>query len=550
MGQFSCGGVSVSGLARHELAARLTPAGVYKYATIDDRQDVGVGSVIARPRTQTDRREPMVSLPAALVSLALFGAGETVLLQFSADWCAPCRAMTPIVQSLQAKGYPVRKVNVDQERALAQRYGVTSLPTFVMLVDGREVDRKVGGGSLGQLEQMLRLAPNKNSPRPSEAAVAAAPGDPRIPQVLPVAASLPAPGTNARPDRKTGPDGSHDSAPLWAPRRVTDEQLIAATVRLRIQDPRGHSNGTGTLIDARGGEALILTCGHIFRDSQGKGRIEVDLFGPHASQRIPGRLVAFDLKTDVGLVAIRVPGSVSTARVAPPGYQLEAGQSVVSVGCDNGADPTARHSRVNSLNKFLGPANVQVAGQPVEGRSGGGLFSAEGYVVGVCNAADPQDREGLFAAAECIYAILDQAGLTYVYDPNAAAPAEPSVTDPTSRLATVAPPAADQPVARGSLEEIQWPSGAEGAAPPVRAVSATREGLPTLDRDERIAMDEIRRRLDDGYEVVCIIRPRDAPRANSEVLVLDKVSAAFLKNLEAAARATEAPRFTSSRQEP
>ncbi len=500
----------------------------------------------------------MVSLPAALMSLALFGAGETVLLQFSADWCAPCRAMTPIVQSLQSKGYPVRKVNVDRERALAQRYGVTSLPTFVMLVDGQEVDRNVGGGSLAQLEQMFRLAPKANGARASEAALAPGSGSgvPTTPQVMPVAANVPAGGTHARPDREAGPDGSHDSAPLWAPRRVTDDRLIAATVRLRIQDPRGHSNGTGTLIDARGGEALILTCGHIFRDSQGKGRIEVDLFGPNASQRIPGRLVAFDLKTDVGLVAIRVPDSVSTARVAPPGYQLEPGQSVVSVGCDNGADPTARHSRVNSLNKFLGPANVQVAGQPVEGRSGGGLFSSEGYVVGVCNAADPQDREGLFAAVECIYAILDQAGLTYVYDPSAPAPAPPDTPaappapGPSSRLATAAPPAVGEPVARGSLEEIQWPSGVGGTDAPIRTVSATREDLPSLDHDERIAMDEIRRRLDDGYEVVCIIRPRDAPRANSEVLVLDRVSAAFLRNLEAAAHATERPRFTSSRQEP
>ncbi len=80
-----------------------------------------------------------------------------------------------------------------------------------------------------------------------------------------------------------------------------DAKLIAASVRLRIEDPNGNSCGSGTIIDARGGDALILTCGHIFRDSQGKGKIDVDLFGPYAGQRVTGQLISYDLKRDVGL---------------------------------------------------------------------------------------------------------------------------------------------------------------------------------------------------------------------------------------------------------
>lgn len=501
----------------------------------------------------------MVSLPAALMSFAILGAGNTVLLDFHADWCGPCRAMGPTVQALEAKGYPVRKVNVDRERALAQQHGVTSLPSFVMLVDGREVGRIVGGASLAELEQMCQLASRRGGSeavcapnRPPVDLAKTAPSGPDPRNVLPAAAILPArkpnsPGTAVErlPDMQA-------EAPSWASRPMDDEQLIATTVRLRIQDPQGHSSGTGTLIDARSGEALILTCGHIFRDSKGQGRIEVDLFGPRASQRIPGRLVKYDMKTDVGLVAIRVPEPVVAARVAPPGHQLERGQSVISVGCDNGADPTARHSRVSSLNKFLGPANVQVAGQPVEGRSGGGLFSPEGLVVGVCNAADPQDQEGLFAAAECIHAILNQAGLAYVYNPaesgsgTPATPRNPLVPTEGESLANLTPPATNQPANRDSLEEIQWPSAARGT--PVRTVAATQEDLPSLDRDEQAALSEIRRRLDDGYEVVCIVRPRNDPQAKSEVLVLDRVSPTLLQHLETAAQTAERPRFTSSRQ--
>ena len=496
----------------------------------------------------------MVLLPAALVSLTFFGAGETVLLDFYADWCGPCRAMHPTVQALAAEGYPVRKINVDREPALAKQYGVTALPCFVMLVDGREVDRVIGGTSRAKLEQMCRLAspPGRSS---GAGASLAAVGPPNAPpyagsgSVIPTSATLPAEDyatpavTPQFSDRSASPRGS---------RNIDDDQLLAVTVRLRIEDPQGHSSGTGTLIDARGGEALILTCGHIFRDSQGQGRIEVDLFGSHASQRIPGRLVAHDLKTDVGLVAIRVPGSVRAARVAPPGYELQRGQSVVSVGCDNGADPSVRRSHINSLNKFLGPANIQVAGQPVEGRSGGGLFSSDGLVIGVCNAADPQDREGLFAAAACIHAILDQTGLAYVYDASRSGPelaaARSDASDPLNqaRLTGEPMPRTDEPTPRGSLEEIQWPSTADTI--PVRTVAATREDLPPLDRDEQAALGEIRRRLDEGYEVVCIVRPRNDPQAKSEVLVLEQVSPNLLRHLETETRAAERPRFTSSRQ--
>ena len=90
------------------------------------------------------------------------------------------------------------------------------------------------------------------------------------------------------------PAAGHGVVPAaWAPRQdnppVADATLIAASVRLRVEDPDGRSCGSGTIIDARQGEALILTCGHIFRDSKGKGPIEVDLFGPGGVQRVTGR---------------------------------------------------------------------------------------------------------------------------------------------------------------------------------------------------------------------------------------------------------------------
>ena len=106
----------------------------------------------------------MVSLQTALVAIVLSASGETVLLDFYSDSCPPCRVMAPLVQRLSEAGYPIRKVNVTRDRALAARYGIRRIPCFVMLVDGKEVDRVTGGTSYGRLERMCKLGVRHQAP--------------------------------------------------------------------------------------------------------------------------------------------------------------------------------------------------------------------------------------------------------------------------------------------------------------------------------------------------------------------------------------------------
>ncbi len=477
----------------------------------------------------------MLSLPAALVAMAITGggAGETVLLDFYGDYCGPCRSMIPTVERLAAEGYPVRRVNVEQYRDLAQRFGITTIPCFVMIVNGREAGRVVGMTSIGRLKQLCSLgraaAPNPNTmlAMPARAAPAApfnpdaAPGAPacglRVAAVAPSAANVPIIPV------------VYTTAPKQAP--VTDAAMLAASVRLRVEDPQCHSCGSGTIIDARaGGEALVLTCGHLFRDSKGTGKIDVDVFGPGPTVRLPGRLVAYDLERDIGLIAFRPQGPVMVARVAPPGYPLRAGDAVTSVGCNNGEDPTVQHSRVNLLDRFRDPVelrggtvaagphapwNLQVAGQPVVGRSGGGLFSTDGMVIGVCNAAEPVDHEGLFAALGSIHAALDQQGLASLYKQAVAPPGMVPLVDNAHSLLAAVDPFSARAAGLTAAPRVRIPSQDAPAAPPAAVAAETADG-------EQAVMEKIRRRVREGAEVVCIIRDRNNPQAKEEVITLDR----------------------------
>ena len=86
---------------------------------------------------------------------------KPVIVDFWAEWCGPCHAVAPVLDKIvEEHGGDVKlvKVNIDEERGLAERYGIASIPTMILFKDGEPSQVAVGAQPKGALERSLGLA--------------------------------------------------------------------------------------------------------------------------------------------------------------------------------------------------------------------------------------------------------------------------------------------------------------------------------------------------------------------------------------------------------
>lgn len=521
---------------------------------------------------------------------------DTVLLEFTSPTCGPCREMRPVVQEVAAAGYLVREVDTTREPGLAAEYRVDILPMFIAIVDGQERARWPGGGkTTAQLIEMIRKSEEIASQAAAMGATKAVPGGAidfvGTTTVKPGGANIrgmstssePQPGRVVPMDAKPPVARTAASAEAGAsslPASTTVAGLIAATVRLNVEDPSGRSTGTGTIVDTRQGKALVLTCGHIFRESQGKGLITISLFkqganGAELQGTADGTLVDYDLDRDLALVCFVPERPTAVAPIAPADTAIQPELPATSVGCEHGANPTPWMTRVTAVNRYQGHPNIEAAGAPVEGRSGGGLFNTAGHLIGVCNAADPQGNEGLYAGLDSIHQKLDSLGLSFVHqapsksggtggalpatggefamngpaaspaiqvrgqDPATGSGAPEPAAAITSGLANPfvqaeAPGPASQAFQvpdslAGPAANVPPPSAVAASAPSAAAPDASAPARAVFSAEEQAALAEINRRGADA-EVICIITPREQG-ARSEIIKLNRASPEFVQAL-------------------
>lgn len=419
-------------------------------------------------------------------------AARIVVLEFASKTDADAARTNALLNAMRSKNYPIQRVERENGGAeLFDRFAVSATPTFVLLVDGKEVDRVATPGTPSPAllrNQLLRLfdrgreelaartanAAKKNgktsarvtraqttddstgfavsgapvapeAPTPLAAPVAnvpaapvapitvSAPSAPSAPNPISLAAatlpaSAPAPiaqvsanapsaasTANAAPNNSSAAERAVLDAAVW-------ERLDEATVRIDLvvgtgADGRSDS-ATGVVAhsDPRHGEALVATCGHLFRDvaDWNAAKISVVASDPKSGrvETVVGECVYSDPETDVAFVAFRAPWAIRPVAFLPENETLRVGESALSVARNERGALPLEHKILSLDRHYFEPKAddairkpfnyVQVSNAPEAGRSGGGLFverAGKYYWAGLCVAGDPKEGDGFFVPA-------------------------------------------------------------------------------------------------------------------------------------------------------
>ncbi len=102
--------------------------------------------------------EKIINIKAAEEFDNLIKNNRYVLTQFYADWCAPCRMISPVIERVAVQyrdKVTVVKVNIDEQQELAIRYGIQTIPTIILFKEGRFVSKEIGVKPMSSFTKMI-----------------------------------------------------------------------------------------------------------------------------------------------------------------------------------------------------------------------------------------------------------------------------------------------------------------------------------------------------------------------------------------------------------
>jgi thiol-disulfide isomerase/thioredoxin len=504
---------------------------------------------------------------------------EIELLDFTASYCQPCQQMVPILQQMQKDKFPVRQIDISEEPELARRFNVDRVPTLVLMVQGKEAKRFIGLTDEAELRDQMNRAARRLSETRERTDVAAAELPAGVAFNTDEAVAEPEANTETSSESKSSLKdvfrgllgGNKKSAAMQFPTlraqspdadSPMDGLLTAeaATVRVKVAGVSSKDGkkiqdvGTGTIVYSAAGQAIILTCAHVFLDMATKdAKIEIEVFENGKPLSYPASLIGGDHNSDLAFLKIQSTKVMPAVRLTAAAPGVTKDQSLVSFGCNGGADPTLLKTRVVDINRYNGPANLVCSVDPQSGRSGGGLFDANGSLVGVCSCADRKLKEGLYMAHSPILELVKGLKLTSIL----ATPASGGGEDAASSFAEMldggdgmdekepapvkTPSEAIAEIEEPAFDETEVGSEVEAAEPEVAAAEVVAEEEvgeltdaplfnPAAGKKTSRTAEVVSTTTESGPEITIVIDDKK-PGSQKRVIVIPRASAFMLELL-------------------
>ncbi|MGB0740522.1 MAG: trypsin-like peptidase domain-containing protein [Planctomycetaceae bacterium] len=329
---------------------------------------------------------------------------QVQLLDFTASWCRPCQSMQPILDRMSRAGYSIHKIDIGNQAngQWFRQYKVSAMPTLIILVNGKEYRRFEGKQDEGLLRASMDEAWRKQQRLTQDSQPGSSAG---ANTALPVGAVV----------RAQSPDPAN---PLSLAQQATVRVRVAGQHRDDGQSIR--DTGTGTIVYSKQKESLILTCAHLFADlAVEKTEVAVDVFAGTTPQTFAADVICGSNHLDLAVLRIRPNEILPAVAVTEESAFVEPGQTLTSIGCNDGAAPTKELTGLIEADRIPGgPPHLICSRDPARGRSGGGLYDRNGKLIGICSMALRENGEGLFMAAAAIRALMEEHELTFVVQKN------------------------------------------------------------------------------------------------------------------------------------
>ena len=121
---------------------------------------ISLGTGKKAEKTNVEAENAVIPVTSANFEKEVLNSDKRVLVDFYADWCGPCKILSPRVAEIanENKDIKVVKINVDQNEDLARKYNISSMPTLLVIENGKELNRAVGALSKSTVLKFVREA--------------------------------------------------------------------------------------------------------------------------------------------------------------------------------------------------------------------------------------------------------------------------------------------------------------------------------------------------------------------------------------------------------